>query len=390
MSEYLRRGVSPTKDEVHQAVGRLHKGLFPRAFCKVLPDYLGGDPEWCSLTHADGAGSKSALAYAYWRETGDLQVWRNVAIDAVVMNLDDLICVGCTGPFLLSSAIGRHARLIPGEVLSAIIGGTVDFIDQMRHYGIEVIHGGGETADLGDLVRTIVIDATMTARMRRSDVITQERIQAGDVVVGLASFGQTVYESEYNGGMGSNGLTSARHDVFSHALAAAYPETFDPLMPHDLVYKGRMGLLDPVEGTTLNAGRLVLSPTRTYAPLLVPILRERAFDIHGLVHCSGGGQSKVLNFLGPVRVVKNNLFPVPPLFKLIAQFSGSSDEELYRVFNMGHRMEVFLAEAEAAPFMARAESLGIEARCIGYVEDAKEPEVVLTTESGNVVVYKKK
>jgi len=389
MSEYLRRGVSATKDEVHQAIGRLDKGLYPRSFCKVLPDYLGGDPEWCSLIHADGAGSKSALAYAYWKETGDLQVWRNLAVDAVVMNLDDLICVGCTGPFLLSSAIGRNARLIPGAVLEAIIGGTIDFIDQMHQYGIEVIHGGGETADLGDLVRTIVVDATMTARMRRSDVVSQERIQAGDVVVGLASFGQTVYESEYNGGMGSNGLTSARHDVFSHALAAAYPESYDPSMPAELVYKGRMGLLDRVENTTLNAGRLVLSPTRTYAPLLVPILRERAFDIHGMVHCSGGGQSKTLNFLGPQRVVKNNLFPVPPLFQMIAQCSGSSDEELYRVFNMGHRMEVYLSEDEAPSFIERAESMGIEARCIGYVEDAEAPEVVLTTASGNQVIYRK-
>ena len=389
MSEYLRRGVSATKDEVHQAVARLDKGLFPRSFCKVLPDHLGGDPEWCTLIHADGAGSKSALAYAYWKETADLQVWRNLAVDAVVMNLDDLICVGCTGPFLLSSAIGRNARLIPGAVLEAIISGTIDFIDQMHHYGIELIYGGGETADLGDLVRTIVVDATMTARMRRADVISQERIQAGDVVVGLASFGQTVYESQYNGGMGSNGLTSARHDVFSHALTAAYPETFDPLMPADLVYRGQMGLLDPVEGTNLNAGQLVLSPTRTYAPLLLPVLRERAFDIHGLVHCSGGGQSKVLNFLDRHRVVKDKLFPVPPLFRMIARFSGSSDEELYRVFNMGHRMEVYLPEKEADSFMDRAESLGIEARRIGFVEDAARAEVVLTTEGGRQIVYRK-
>ncbi|MBM3918281.1 MAG: phosphoribosylformylglycinamidine cyclo-ligase [Sphingomonadales bacterium] len=389
MSEYLRRGVSATKDEVHQATDRLDKGLYPRSFCKVLPDHLGGDPEWCSLIHADGAGSKSSLAYAYWKETGDLQVWRNIAVDAVVMNLDDMICVGCTGPFLLSSAIGRNARLIPGGVLEAIIGGTIDFIDKMRDFGIELIHGGGETADLGDLVRTVVVDATMTARMRRADVVTQERIQAGDVVVGLASFGQTVYESEYNSGMGSNGLTSARHDVFSHALAAAYPESYDPSMPDDLVYRGCMSLQDPVEGTTLNAGQLVLSPTRTYAPLLVPVLRERLIDIHGMVHCSGGGQSKALKFLGNHRVVKDNLFPVPPLFQMISRLSGSSEEELYRVFNMGHRMEVYLPQGEAGEFINRAEALGIEARRIGYVEDSRAPEVVLTTETGQQVVYRK-
>jgi len=388
MSEYLKRGVSATKDEVHKAIGRLDKGLFPRSFCKVLPDYLGGDPQWCSLIHADGAGSKTALAYAYWRLTGDLQVWRNIAVDAVVMNLDDLICVGCTGPFLLSSAIGRNARLISGEVLEAIIGGTIDFMDQMRAFDIEMIHGGGETADLGDLVRTIVVDATMTARMRRSDVVTQERIQAGDVVVGLASYGQTVYESEYNGGLGSNGLTSARHDVFSREIADAFPETFDPSMPADLVYRGKMGLLDPVEGTPLNAGKLVLSPTRTYAPLLIPILRGQLLDIHGMVHCSGGGQSKALNFIGNHRVVKDQLLPVPPLFRLIAQQSGSSEAELYRVFNMGHRMEVYLPEGEADRLIERAAALGIVAQRIGYVEEAPAPEVVIKTATGAEIVYR--
>jgi phosphoribosylformylglycinamidine cyclo-ligase len=388
MSEYLKRGVSATKDEVHKAIGRLDKGLFPRSFCKVLPDYLGGDPQWCSLIHADGAGSKTALAYAYWRLTGDLQVWRNIAVDAVVMNLDDLICVGCTGPFLLSSAIGRNARLISGEVLEAIIGGTIDFMDQMRAFDIEMIHGGGETADLGDLVRTIVVDATMTARMRRSDVVTQERIQAGDVVVGLASYGQTMYESEYNGGMGSNGLTSARHDVFSREIADAFPETFDPSMPADLVYRGKMGLLDPVEGTPLNAGKLVLSPTRTYAPLLIPILRGQLLDVHGMVHCSGGGQSKALNFIGNHRVVKDQLLPVPPLFRLIAQQSGSSEAELYRVFNMGHRMEVYLPEGEADRLIERAAALGIVAQRIGYVEEAPAPEVVIKTATGAEIVYR--
>jgi len=388
MSEYLKRGVSATKDEVHKAIGRLDKGLFPRSFCKVLPDYLGGNPQWCSLIHADGAGSKTALAYAYWRLTGDLQVWRNIAVDAVVMNLDDLICVGCTGPFLLSSAIGRNARLISGEVLEAIIGGTIDFMDQMRAFDIEMIHGGGETADLGDLVRTIVVDATMTARMRRSDVVTQERIQAGDVVVGLASYGQTVYESEYNGGLGSNGLTSARHDVFSREIADAFTETFDPSMPADLVYRGKMGLLDPVEGTPLNAGKLVLSPTRTYAPLLIPILRGQLLDIHGMVHCSGGGQSKALNFIGNHRVVKDQLLPVPPLFRLIAQQSGSSEAELYRVFNMGHRMEVYLPEGEADRLIERAAALGIVAQRIGYVEEAPAPEVVIKTATGAEIVYR--
>lgn len=389
MSEYLRRGVSPTKDEVHRAIKGLDKGLYPKSFCKILPDYLGQDPQWCSIIHADGAGSKTSLAYAYWRETGDLSVWRNIAVDALVMNLDDLLCVGSTGPFLLSSTICRNSRLIPGEVLESIIGGTLDFIEHMKSFGIEIIHGGGETADLGDLVRTVVVDATFTTRMPKKDLITNEKINEGDVVVGLCSFGQSSYEGEYNGGMGSNGLTSARHDIFNRTIKRDYPETFDPQMPEDLVYRGEMNLLDQVEDTPLNAGKLVLSPTRTYAPVLAPILREKSLDIHGMIHCTGGGQTKVLNFLEGLRVVKDNLFPLPPLFRLIKTLSGSSEMELYQVFNMGHRLEVYLPDSDADILIDRAISLGVDARKIGRVEKSPRPQVLIKTEDQNFLCYNK-
>ena len=389
MSEYLRRGVSPTKDEVHRAIKGLDKGLYPKSFCKILPDYLGQDPQWCSIIHADGAGSKTSLAYAYWRETGDLSVWRNIAVDALVMNLDDLLCVGSTGPFLLSSTICRNSRIIPGEVLEAIIGGTLDFIEHMKSFGIEIIHGGGETADLGDLVRTVVVDATFTTRMPKKDLITNEKINEGDVVVGLCSFGQSSYEGEYNGGMGSNGLTSARHDIFNRTIKRDYPETFDPQMPEDLVYRGEMNLLDQVEDTPLNAGKLVLSPTRTYAPVLAPILREKSLDIHGMIHCTGGGQTKVLNFLEGLRVVKDNLFPLPPLFRLIKTLSGSSEMELYQVFNMGHRLEVYLPDSDADILIDRAISLGVDARKIGRVEKSPRPQVLIKTEDQNFLCYNK-
>ena len=389
MSEYLRRGVSPTKDEVHRAIKGLDKGLYPKSFCKILPDYLGQDPQWCSIIHADGAGSKTSLAYAYWRETGDLSVWRNIAVDALVMNLDDLLCVGSTGPFLLSSTICRNSRLIPGEVLESIIGGTLDFIEHMKSFGIEIIHGGGETADLGDLVRTVVVDATFTTRMPKKDLITNEKINEGDVVVGLCSFGQSSYEGEYNGGMGSNGLTSARHDIFNRTIKRDYPETFDPQMPEDLVYRGEMNLLDQVEDTPLNAGKLVLSPTRTYAPVLAPILREKSLDIHGMIHCTGGGQTKVLNFLEGLRVVKDNLFPLPPLFRLIKTLSGSSEMELYQVFNMGHRLEVYLPDSDADILIDRATSLGVDARKIGRVEKSPRPQVLIKTEDQNFLCYNK-
>lgn len=389
MSEYLRRGVSPTKDEVHRAIKGLDKGLYPKSFCKILPDYLGQDSQWCSIIHADGAGSKTSLAYAYWRETGDLSVWRNIAVDALVMNLDDLLCVGSTGPFLLSSTICRNSRLIPEEVLEAIIGGTLDFIEHMKSFGIEIIHGGGETADLGDLVRTVVVDATFTTRMPKKDLITNEKIHEGDVVVGLCSFGQSSYEKEYNGGIGSNGLTSARHDIFNRTIARDYPETFDPQMPEDLVYRGEMSLLDQVEDTPLNAGKLVLSPTRTYAPVLAPLLREKSLDIHGMIHCTGGGQTKVLNFLEGLQVVKDNLFPLPPLFRLIKTLSGSSEMELYQVFNMGHRLEVYLPDSDSEILIDRALSLGVDARKIGRVEKSSRPQVLIQTEDQNFLCYNK-
>lgn len=381
-SKYNQRGVSAAKEDVHQAISKLDKGLFPRAFCKILPDFLGNDPDWCNIIHADGAGTKSSLAYAYWRETGDLSVWKGIAIDAVVMNLDDLLCVGATSGFLLSSTIGRNKHHVPGEVISAIINGTQSFIEELSVHGIDIHFGGGETADLGDLVRTVVVDSTVTARMRRSDVISNDRIAAGDVIVGLASYGQATYESQYNGGMGSNGLTSARHDVFHASVGAAYPETFDDNTPVDLVYTGSKRLTDPVPGVPLNAGQLVLSPTRTYAPILKAAISELGHRIHGLVHCSGGAQTKVLHFIEQLKVVKDNFMLVPPLFEMIHAESQTDYREMYQVFNMGHRMEVYLSEADAQVVIDIARQFGVDAQVVGRVEAASQAEVELRTPFG--------
>ncbi len=371
---YNQRGVSASKEDVHNAIKGLDKGIFPRAFCKVVPDYLGGDPEYCNIMHADGAGTKSALAYIYWRETGDLGVWRGIAQDSLIMNIDDLLCVGATDNILLSSTIGRNKNLIPGEVIATIIQGTEELLEEYRSLGVTIYSTGGETADVGDLVRTIIVDSTVTCRMRRSDVITNDRISAGDVIIGLASFGQATYEKEYNGGMGSNGLTSARHDVFAKYLAELYPESFDPAIPLELIYSGGCRLTDAVAGTTLDAGRLVLSPTRTYAPVMKRILDTHRADIHGLIHCTGGAQTKVMNFVDNIHIVKDNLFPTPPLFKLIHEQSGTPWREMYKVFNMGHRMEIYIDKDIADDIIAIAEEFNIEARVIGHCEPCKAGE----------------
>ena len=376
---YMLRGVSAMKEDVHAAIKNIDKGIFPQAFCKILPDILGGDPDYCNIMHADGAGTKSSLAYAYWRETGDLSVWSGIAQDALVMNTDDLLCVGATDNILVSSTIGRNKMLIPGEVISAIINGTDALLEKLRSMGIGIYATGGETADVGDLVRTIIVDSTVTCRMKRSDVINNANIRPGDVIVGLASFGQATYEDRYNGGMGSNGLTSARHDVFAHYLAEKYPETYDKAVPADLVYSGGMRLTDPVEGTGLTAGELVLSPTRTYAPVVRKMLDEMRLRIHGMVHCTGGAQTKVLNFVGEnCRVVKDNMFPVPPLFRLIKEHSGTDWKEMYTVFNMGHRLEVYVSPEDADRVMEISRSFNIDARVIGRIEEGKRS---LTIES---------
>jgi phosphoribosylformylglycinamidine cyclo-ligase len=382
-SKYNDRGVSAAKEDVHKAIAKLDKGLFPRAFCKILPDFLGNDPDWCNIIHADGAGTKSSLAYAYWKETGDLSVWKGIAIDAVVMNIDDLLCVGATTDFLLSSTIGRNKRLVPGEVISALISGTQEFIEEMAVHGVHIHFGGGETADLGDLVRTVVVDSTVTARMRRADVVSNDRIQAGDVIVGLASYGQASYEQSYNGGMGSNGLTSARHDVFNKMVANRYPETYDQGIDAALVYAGSRQLTDAVAGTPLDAGKLVLSPTRTYAPVLQKVLQQLRPQIHGIVHCSGGAQTKVLHFIEGLSVVKDNFFPVPPLFEMIREESQTDYKEMYQVFNMGHRMEVYLPAAHAQEVMDISRSFGVEAQIVGRVEATAEASVQLHTPYGS-------
>ena len=383
MSErYMMRGVSAAKEDVHSAIRNIDKGLYPKAFCKIIPDLLGGDPEWCNIMHADGAGTKSSLAYAYWRETGDLSVWKGIAQDALIMNLDDLLCVGATDNILVSSTIGRNKRLIPGEVIAAIINGTEDLLASMREMGVGIYSTGGETADVGDLVRTIIVDSTVTCRMRRADVIDNANIRPGDVIVGLASFGQATYEDSYNGGMGSNGLTSARHDVFNKTVAAKYPETYDNAIDEELVYCGGVGLTDKVEGVSVDAGHLVLSPTRTYAPVIKKILSEMRADIHGMVHCTGGAQTKVLHFVDGVHVVKDNMFPVPPLFALIQKQSGTDWREMYKVFNMGHRMEIYLSPENAARVMEISESFGIPARVIGRVEASDKTSLTITSEYG--------
>ena len=387
-SRYEQRGVSSGKEDVHKAISNLDKGLFPKAFCKVVADELTGSPDHCIVMHADGAGTKSALAYAYWKQTGDLSVWRGIAQDAVVMNLDDLLCVGATDGILLSSTIGRNKRLIPGEVISAIIEGTEEFLSDMRDLGIGIQSTGGETADVGDLVRTVIVDSTVVCRMERKNVIDNASIKAGDVIVGLSSYGQSTYESVYNSGMGSNGLTSARHDVFNKQVAAAFPETYDPLTPQDLVYSGQVGLTDPLPGTPLDFGKAVLSPTRTYAPVVSAVFQAMRSQIHGMVHCSGGAQTKVLHFVDRLRIIKDNLFPVPPLFEAIQRMSGTTPEEMYRVFNMGHRLEFYVPEAAAAELIAISRSFNVEAQVIGRVEDAPNKEVILTSPAGQFTYTK--
>ncbi|MCE2612770.1 AIR synthase related protein [Flavobacteriaceae bacterium D16] len=381
---YSKRGVSASKEEVHAAIEGIDKGLYPAAFCKIVPDYLSGDDSYCLVMHADGAGTKSSLAYMYWKETGDLSVWKGIAQDALIMNIDDLICVGATSNIMLSSTIGRNKNLIPGEVIRAIIQGTEELIADLGQYGIEIHSTGGETADVGDLVRTIIVDSTVTARMKRSQVIDNANIRGGDVIVGLASFGQATYEQEYNGGMGSNGLTSARHDVFSRYLADKYPESYDHSVPEELVYSGSVKLTDPVPETPLDAGKLVLSPTRTYAPVIKKILDEIPVDqIHGMVHCSGGAQTKILHFIEDLHVIKDNLFPVPPLFALIQKESNTPWREMYQVFNCGHRMELYVPEDVAAALIAIAESFGIAARVVGRVEDASAKKLTIKSPYGS-------
>ncbi|HBL78414.1 MAG: phosphoribosylformylglycinamidine cyclo-ligase [Bacteroidetes bacterium GWF2_42_66] len=381
-NRYMARGVSASKEDVHKAIKNIDKGLFPKAFCKIIPDVLGGDPDWCNIMHADGAGTKSSLAYMYWKETGDLSVWKGISQDALIMNIDDLLCVGATDNILLSSTIGRNKNKIPGEVIAAIINGTDELCRELQKMGVGVYPTGGETADVGDLVRTIIVDSTVTCRMKRADVISADRIQAGDVIVGLASFGQATYEKEYNGGMGSNGLTSARHDVFANYLAAKYPESFDPEVPFELVYSGNKKLTDAIEGPGVDAGKLVLSPTRTYAPVIKKILDNYRNDIHGLIHCSGGAQTKVLHFVDGVHVVKNNMFAVPPLFKLIQEQSGTEWKEMYKVFNMGHRMEVYLKPELADEIIAISKSFNIDAQIIGRVEPFKGKKLTITSAYG--------
>lgn len=379
---YMMRGVSAMKEDVHNAIKHIDKGLFPQAFCKIIPDILGGDPDYCNIMHADGAGTKSSLAYMYWKETGDLSVWKGIAQDALVMNTDDLLCVGAVDNILVSSTIGRNKMLIPGEVISAIINGTDELLAQLRDMGIGIYATGGETADVGDLVRTIIVDSTVTCRMKRKDVIDNARIQPGDVIVGLSSCGQATYETEYNGGMGSNGLTSARHDVFAKYLAEKYPESFDKAVPEELVYSGNYRLTDDVEGSPLNAGKLVLSPTRTYAPVIKALLDEMRPEIHGMVHCTGGAQTKVLHFVGDnCKVIKDNMFPVPPLFKAIAEQSGTDWAEMYKVFNMGHRMEIYVRPELADKVIALSQSFHIDAQIVGRIEEG-EKSLTIQSEFG--------
>jgi phosphoribosylformylglycinamidine cyclo-ligase len=379
---YIRRGVSASKEDVHQAISNIDKGLFPKAFCKIVPDILGGDPTYCNIMHADGAGTKSALAYLYWRETGDLSVWKGIAQDAVVMNLDDLICVGATENILLSSTIGRNKHLIPGEVVSAIINGTEEFCSELRDLGISIYPTGGETADVGDLVRTVIVDSTVTCRMKRSEVISADRIQPGNVIVGFASYGKANYEKEYNGGMGSNGLTSARHDVFSKYLADKYPESFDPSLPEELVFSGNLSLTEPIHSIGLDAGKMVLSPTRTYAPVVKKLLESYRKNISGIIHCSGGAQTKVLHFVDNVHVIKDQLFEVPELFRVIQAQSGTDWHEMYKVFNMGHRLEVYVDAVVAPEIIAISQAFGIEAQVIGRVESSMGKKVTIQSPFG--------
>ncbi len=382
--KYAKRGVSSQKEDVHNAIRNVDKGLFPKAFCKVIPDFMGNDAEYCNIVHADGAGTKSSLAYIYWKETGDISVWKGIAQDAIVMNTDDLLCVGVTGPFLLSSTIGRNKNLVPGEVIASLINGTEEFCEEMRSHGIDIVTTGGETADVGDLVRTIIVDSTLAARAKRSDIISNHTIGAGQVIVGFASYGQTSWEKEYNGGMGSNGLTSARHDVFSSVYRQKYPESYDPAVPEEVIYSGNMLLTDAVANSPLNAGKLVLSPTRTYAPLIHAILKENRNAIKGMVHCSGGGQTKVLHFAENVHVIKNHLLPIPPLFNLIKEQSETPWEEMFRVFNMGHRMEIYTDEKSAENMISIAKSMNLDAQIIGHVEAAEGKKLSIRGEFGDL------
>jgi len=381
----MARGVSASKEDVHNAIANVDKGLYPRAFCKIIPDLLAGDAEFCNIMHADGAGTKSCLAYLYWKETGDISVWKGIAQDAIIMNLDDLLCVGATDNILLSSTIGRNKNLIPGEVISALINGTEEVLEMLRNNGVNIYSTGGETADVGDLVRTVIVDSTVTCRMRRSDVIDNANIAAGDVIIGMESYGKATYENEYNGGMGSNGLTSARHDVFSKYLAEKYPESFDPAVPSDLVYSGGQKLTNPVEGAPLDAGKLVLSATRTYAPVIKKILDSYRDKIHGIIHCSGGAQTKALHFINDLHVVKDNLFPVPPLFSLIHQESKTDYKEMYKVFNMGHRMEIYVPQEHAQGIIDISKSFDIDAKIVGRCEAHTGKKVTIKSEFGEFV-----
>lgn len=387
---YDQRGVSASKDDVHNAIKNIDKGIFPKAFCKIIPDILNNDPDYCNIMHADGAGTKSSLAYSYWKETGDISVWRGIAQDAIIMNLDDLLCVGAIDNILLSSTIGRNKNLIPGEVIAAIINGTEEILSELRDAGIGIYSTGGETADVGDLVRTIIVDSTVTCRMKREDVIPNDRIRPGDVIVGLASYGKANYETEYNGGMGSNGLTSARHDVFNKSIAEKYPESYDHGVPYELVFSGSKSLTDKIDignGEFVTAGKLVLSPTRTYAPIIKSILSQYRKNIHGMVHCSGGAQTKVLHFIDKLHVIKNNLFPAPPLFKLIQEESKTSWQEMYKVFNMGHRMELYVPQEIAADLVRISQSYGVGARIAGHVEAAEKKQVTVESEFGKFIYH---
>lgn len=384
-ARYNMRGVSASKEDVHNAIKNIDKGLFPKAFCKIVPDYLCGDDEYCNIMHADGAGTKSSLAYMYWKETGDLSVWKGIAQDAIAMNIDDLLCVGAVDNILLSSTIGRNKNLIPGEVISAVINGTEEWLEEYRKMGVNIYSTGGETADVGDLVRTIIVDSTVTCRMKKEDVINAENIKAGDIIVGLSSFGQASYENEYNGGMGSNGLTSARHDVFAHYLADKFPESFDNSVPDELVYSGNCKLTQAVEDLGIDAGKLVLSATRTYAPIIKKVLDKYRKQISGMIHCSGGAQTKVLNFVNNIHVIKDNMFDVPPLFKLIKEQSNTSWDEMYKVFNMGHRFEIYVPKDIAQDIISISESFNVDAKIIGRCEEAAENKLTIKSEFGEFV-----
>ena len=384
---YNLRGVSASKEDVHKAISKLDKGLYPKAFCKIVEDHLAGDHNYCTIRHADGAGTHSSLAYIYWKETGDISVWKGIAQDAIIMNVDDLLCVGATTNILLSSTIGRNKNLIPGEVISEIINGSEEVLSMLRDHGMNIHSTGGETADVGDLVRTIIVDSTVTARMKRSEVISNDNIKAGDVIIGLASYGQATYEKEYNGGMGSNGLTSARHDMFSNAYRKKYPESFDASVPDELVYSGKYNLTDTIPDAPGNVGKLVLSPTRTYAPVLIALFKEFRPQIHGLVHCSGGAQTKVMHFIDRLHVIKDNMLPIPPLFKLIQEESGTDWKEMYNVFNMGHRMEVYLDEKYANEVISISKSFGVDAKVIGRVETSPQTKVTIKSEDGEFTYF---